>query len=291
MNAQVRVIAAGVVLTMAATLAGCAGGNAELSEFLLKPRAPVSGSDYRVLPPDVISIRSDQVPEINGVSQQIRPDGMINLPLLGEVYVAGNTPKDIEAVIRQAAGKYYQGLKDDQGNDIPGTVTVTVVGYNSQRIYVFGQVSRPGPQAWTGTNTLLDILANSQPTQMAWPERIRVVRGQAPKRGGYEPKDKSAEQPATETIPAADLGKENYRLWAQGQEVAETKSKVILVNMTDMIEKGDMSHNLLLQPDDVVFVEANPLAKVGLAIQQLLFPIRPAMETVGLPASAAAMVP
>lgn len=291
MNSSVRVIASGMLLALASALGGCAGGNAELSEFLMKPRAPVSGADYRVLPPDVISIRSDKVPEISGMGQQIRPDGMINLPLLGEIYVAGNTPKEIEAVIRQAAGKYYQGLTDDQGNGIPGTVTVTVASYNSQRIYVFGQVGSPGPQAWTGTNTLLDVLARSRPTPMAWPERIRVVRGQAPRRGGYEPKDKTSEEPAAEAIPAADLGKEHYRKWAQGQEVAESKSKVILVNMNDMIERGDMSHNILLQPDDVVFVEANPLAKVGLTIQQLLFPVRPAMETVGLPSSAAALIP
>jgi len=291
MNTHGRLIIAGLaMLLVASLLAGCGGvSNAKLEEFLMQPRAPVSGAEYRVLPPDVISIRSDKVPEINNVVQQVRPDGKVNLPLLGEIYVAGNTPREIEEVIRKEAGRYYRESKDAQGNDIPLPVTVTIANYNSQRIYVFGQVSRPGPQPWTGTNTLLDVLANSQPTTLAWAERIRVVRGQAPKRGGYAAKGAGA--PDAENIPAADLGKEHYRKWAQGAEVAEDRSRVIVVNMTDMIEKGDMSHNILLQPDDVVFVEANPLAKVGLAMQQLLFPIRPAMETVSLPASAAAAVP
>jgi protein involved in polysaccharide export with SLBB domain len=264
---------------LAAGLSGCGPTQADkLAEFLLQQRSPVSGVEYRVLPPDVISVRSQKVPEINGVSQQIRPDGMINLPLLGEVYVAGNTPGEIEEVLKQAALQYYTEVD----------ATVNVSAYRSQQIYVFGQVGRSGPQAWTGTNTLLDVLAVSQPTPLAWPERIRVIRGRAPRRGGYVPgKDTTDAEATEEEATSGDLGKDYYRRWAQGQEQRQDRAKVLIVNMNDMIKSGDMSHNILLQPDDVVFVEANPLAKVGLSIQQLLFPVRPAIETVGLPSSAA----
>jgi hypothetical protein len=50
-----------------------------------------------------------------------------------------------------------------------------------------------------------------------------------------------------------------------------------------------MSCNILRKPDDVIHVPPNPLAAVGLAIQQLLFPIQPAAETIYAPASAARM--
>jgi hypothetical protein len=58
------------------------------------------------------------------------------------------------------------------------------------------------------------------------------------------------------------------------------------VNMMHMIEKGDLSRNVLLKAGDVVYVPPNPLAAFGLAMQQLLFGIQPATSTIQLPASA-----
>ena len=57
-----------------------------------------------------------------------------------------------------------------------------------------------------------------------------------------------------------------------------------------MVESGDMSNNILLQPGDVIYVQPSPLAKVGLMIQNLLLPIRPAAEAVSAPARAATML-
>jgi protein involved in polysaccharide export with SLBB domain len=68
------------------------------------------------------------------------------------------------------------------------------------------------------------------------------------------------------------------------------ETQMLVINLNDMIRRGDMSHNVQLRPDDVVFVPANPLAKVGLTLQQLLFPIRPALETVRTPAAAGGAV-
>jgi polysaccharide biosynthesis/export protein len=268
------------LLVLVAPLAGCGASSAKLSEFLMKPRRAVAGHEYRVLPPDTISIRSIHVPEINGVAQQIRPDGKVNLPLLGEVYVAGNTPKEIEDILTARASQYYEKVD----------ATVTVAGYNSQKLYVFGQVSRPGPQAWTGTNTLLDVLSIAQPTTLAWPQKIRVVRGEAPRRGGYLPEEQRAA--AKQAVAPGDKeAAESYERWAKGQEQLGSDAKVIIVNMNDMIKDGDMSRNILLQPDDVVYVRANPLAAIGLTVQQLLFPVRPAMEAARMPASVTGMAP
>ena len=67
----------------------------------------------------------------------------------------------------------------------------------------------------------------------------------------------------------------------------KVEANVMRVNLMAMIKKGDMSKNVYLQPDDVIYVPANPLAAIGLAIQQLLLPIRPAAETISVPTSAA----
>ncbi len=233
----------------------------EVRAFLREPRMPVSGAEYRVYPPDVIAISSQQITEINGLQQQVRPDGKINLPLIGEVEVAGRTPREISSKICLAAGQYYEREKVD--------ATVQVVGYNSQKYYVFGQVAGPGPRAWTGCDTLLDALCTAQPTQLAWPQRIKLVRGRSPRKGGYLP------------IPK-DKKKEARRAFkAQGKNKAGAEE--LTVNLMAMIKNGDLSHNILLQPDDVIYVPPNPFAAVGLALRQVLFPVQPVLETVRVP--------
>ena len=46
-----------------------------------------------------------------------------------------------------------------------------------------------------------------------------------------------------------------------------------------MIQGGDSPANFMLANNDVIFVPTHPLAKVGLAIQKVLFPIRPLVST------------
>jgi hypothetical protein len=65
---------------------------------------------------------------------------------------------------------------------------------------------------------------------------------------------------------------------------------VVIVNLTKMMEKGNLSQNVLLKPNDVIYVPPNPLAAIGLAVQQLLLPIQPATQTIQSPASAVSAV-
>lgn len=225
-----------------------------LQAFLSQPRTPVVGMEYRVLPPDVLSFASPYVPEIDGLQQRIRPDGKINLPLLGEIFVAGCTAEEIAHKVAWAARRYYKRIR----------VTVFIDQYNSQKIYVWGEVAAKGAVPWTGADTLLDILARAQPTRLAWPERIRVIRAKQPTKGGYipVPKDERKTTATTNEFGAEEL----------------------TINLIAMIKSGDMSHNILLRPDDVIYVPPNPFAKVGLALETILFPIRPIVETIRAPA-------
>jgi len=245
-------------LVAAGVLGGCTYDHAAVNAFLQEPRQPVSGVEYRVYPPDALAIHSLHVPEINGIAQEVRPDGRINLPLLGEVAVAGKTPAEIEEALEAIARKYYEEVD----------ATVDVTGYNSQSFYVMGQVGRPGPMRWTGRDTLLDALARAQPTTLAWPERIVLVRAAEPQVGGQ----------------ASEGNSPRFTWKGERPNLDEKGRKKMLFNLNAMVKSGDLSRNVLLQPNDVIYVQPNPLAKVGLAIQNLLFPVRPAVETVGLPA-------
>ena len=284
------------------SLVGCGVNTERLKAFLQEPRSNVSGTEYRVLPPDVLQISSIKVPDINNFKVEIRPDGKINLPLLGEVTVAGNTPKEIETVLMAKSREFYEEVD----------ATVQVAEFKSQKIYVFGQVSRPGPLPWTGTDTVLDVLATVQPMPTAWPERIVVVRGRTPIRGGYLPPSKKigktdaqavkdlqpAAAPCEESVAKVEPkeGKEKItveeatKIAAEAAKAAEagdgSEAHVMKVNMMHMIEKGDLSQNVLLRAGDVVYVPPNPLAAFGLAMQQVLLGITPTTSMIQLPASA-----
>ena len=254
-----RMWAAVAILGVVAVLPGCYMSK-EVKAFLQEDRRPVSGVEYRTYPPDLLRITSLHVEEINRVSQRIRPDGKINLPLLGEFFVAGKTPAEIEKMLVASAKVFYE--KAD--------ATIEIVGYNSQNYYIFGQVSRPGPMAWTGRDTLLDALAKAQPNNLAWPERIKIVRGAEPQDGGR--------------YQAANVVSRYY--WAGVHAPEEGREpKEMTFNLMAMVEEGDLSNNIILMPNDVIYVQASPLAKVGLALQRLLFPINPAIQAVGVPAN------
>ncbi|MDY7009777.1 MAG: polysaccharide biosynthesis/export family protein [Planctomycetota bacterium] len=241
------------LLGLTVLMAGCYNAD-QVKAFLLKPRRPVSGLEYRVYPPDVISVGSLHVPEIQGISQRVRPDGKINLPLLGEISVAGKTPGQIEEDIKKAADDYYEQVD----------ATVQVVGYNSQRFYVFGQVSSPGPISWTGHDTLLDVLSMAQPTSLAWPERIIVVRASKPIYGGSTTRP-SVQYSMTGVHPP-DKDNPRYKM---------------TINLMAMVESGDLANNILLMPNDIIYVQPNPFARIALAIETFFSPIRAAGDGLG----------
>ena len=231
-------------------LAGCSQQSedpSQLQAFVQKHRSAVAGIPYKVYPPDVIGFSSKYVRELDNKIRKVRPDGKVNLPLVGDIFVAGKTVQEIGYDVASRARRYYKRVD----------ITVYMVKYNSQKIYVFGQVYRPGPLAWTGSDTVLEVLARVQPTLLAYPEKIKIIRAHVPRRGGYLPENLD-------------------NLKASG-------AKELTVNMKEMVEKGDMSHNILLRPGDIVFVPPNPYAKVGLALKQVLFPVKPVLESARVP--------
>lgn len=218
---------------LVAALGGCNSTYTDYSAFVSSPGPVVSAEEYRMAPPDVIKITSKRVREINNHREQIRSDGMITLPLLGDFYVAGRTAGDVSAELSQWARQYYEDAE----------VTVRVVGYNSKKIYVFGEVSAPGPYSYHGANTILRTLARAQPSRLADPNRIQILR---PGRNG-------------EMI---------HRM---------------TISLNRMVREGDVSLDTVLEEGDIIFVPANTLATLGLGLQQLLLPITPAASVASGP--------
>lgn len=96
----------------------------------------------------------------------VRPDGMISLPLLGDVKAAGLTPTQLGDSIAEKLKKYVTEPH----------VTVVVTQMNSQRIYVMGEVLHTGPMNLFPDMTVLQALAAAGFTQFANTKGIYVLR-------------------------------------------------------------------------------------------------------------------
>ena len=104
---------------------------------------------YRIGPFDVLDISVFQVPELTK-SVQVADSGTINLPLVGEVRVAGKTPSEVERDLTSKLGADY--LQNPQ-------VSVYVKEYNSQSVTVSGAVKKPGVYPIKGKTSLLQAVA------------------------------------------------------------------------------------------------------------------------------------
>ena len=62
--------------------------------------APVDPKTYVIGPEDILAVRVWREPELSG-AVQVRPDGKITLPLVGEMQAAGETPEGLKTKSRR----------------------------------------------------------------------------------------------------------------------------------------------------------------------------------------------
>ena len=178
---------------------------------------------YKVGPPDELQVEVRDNRDLN-TRVTVRPDGYITLPLLEDIYVADLTPMEISEKLDTEFEHY---LKDVQ-------TTVTVVGFNSKKVYVFGEVGLPGPQQFTGDMTVVEAIARAKSTTTrAATSSVRLVR------------------------PDPDGGE-----------------KVFRINLNDITIEGQSLANLQLNQDDIVYVPPTTLAKIGYALDSVMWPLR-----------------
>ena len=115
-----------------------------------KPQAAQAPTppDYRLVTGDKLRVEVYKDQQLSQ-SLQIRPDGKITLPLLGDIPAAGKTPTELRDSITNALREYITNP----------VVTVIVVEATPATIYVMGEVGRPGPQPMAGQMSILQALA------------------------------------------------------------------------------------------------------------------------------------
>jgi polysaccharide export outer membrane protein len=116
--------------------------------------APVQGTavpaDYLIGPDDVLQVVFWQEKDLSA-EVVVRPDGKISLPLINEVQASGTTPAQLRTTIMQAASRFVTDP----------SLTIFVKTINSRKVFVMGQVNKPGPYPLNDSMTVLQMLATA----------------------------------------------------------------------------------------------------------------------------------
>jgi polysaccharide biosynthesis/export protein len=127
----------------------------------------VTPDDYVIGAEDVIAVLFWREPEMSG-DLTVRPDGKITLPLIGELVAVGHTPDALRAEIQKASTKY---LAD-------ANVTVVVRQINSRRVFITGQVTKPGAFPLSSLRTVMQLIALAGGlNEYADGDHITIMRG------------------------------------------------------------------------------------------------------------------
>ncbi len=121
---------------------------------------------YVIGPEDVLSIVFWGEKELS-TEVVVRPDGKISLPLIKDVQAAGYTPEQLTDIVAKAATKYVA-----QPN-----ATVIVKEINSRKVFIVGQVAKPGSFPLVGDLSVLQLIAQAGDVlEYAKPKDIVIVR-------------------------------------------------------------------------------------------------------------------
>lgn len=132
-----------------------------------RPAIPATADpSYTIGPEDVINIAVWKEPDFTA-TVPVRPDGKISLQLIGDVQAAGKTPSILADDLTTLLKKYIAEPR----------VTVMVTTINSRRVFLLGEITKPGPIVITAGMTVLQaIAAAGGPTVYANSKKIYVLR-------------------------------------------------------------------------------------------------------------------
>ena len=127
---------------------------------------PVDSDSYIIGPEDVLDIYVWKETDLSR-KVPVRLDGKISIPLVGEIQAAGSTPLQLKERLI---------LKFKDYVEVPN-VTVTVMEANSFKVYVSGQVTKPGVFTLRSETTIAQIIPMAGGfTEWANQRKILVLR-------------------------------------------------------------------------------------------------------------------
>lgn len=182
---------------------------------------PASAPDYVVGAQDVLLITSYDQPDLTG-KFAVETDGTFTFPMLGRVAVSGMTLREIEALLRKQLV--------DAGLFLSPQLTVAIVDYRSQKIFIVGEVRTPGAYPMSGGMRLVEALARAGSTLPTASGEAVIMHAAS---GSYVV---GALDPCVEADAEEEAGAGRRR-----------------INLRDL-ENGVASQNIALRDGDTIFV-------------------------------------
>jgi polysaccharide export outer membrane protein len=112
------------------------------------PPGAVVPADYVIGPEDVLTIVFWREKDLSS-DVIVRPDGRISLPVLQDVNAAGLTPEQLRDSLTKTAERFIEDPN----------VTVVVKEINSRRVFITGQVAKPGPYNLNAPTTIVQLIS------------------------------------------------------------------------------------------------------------------------------------
>lgn len=107
-------------------------------------------ADYTLRAGDELSIVVAQQAEADTTSKEyiIRPDGKVSIPFVGEIDATGMTVSQFTDTVEKGLSRYI----------VNPDVTVNIVKLGSVRVYVFGEINKPGVYELTKSHRVIDAI-------------------------------------------------------------------------------------------------------------------------------------
>lgn len=167
-----RVVRFVLILLLAILAGACARGGGH-PVAMSEDHGEVEQAAYRIGADDLLDVSVWQNPDLS-VGVPVRPDGMISVPLIGDVRAGGQTPEEVAATIEERLREYVREPR----------VTVIVTELRSHefisRVRVTGAVGTPRSIPYRQGMTVLDaVLEAGGITEFAAADRTRLYRRSA----------------------------------------------------------------------------------------------------------------
>lgn len=175
--------------------------------------------EYKINVGDKLDIKFFYNPELNE-QVEVRPDGRISLQLVQEITVANRTAAEVTQELKT---KYSSDLSNPE-------LTVIVRSFNAHKIYVDGEVNKPGVMGLVGPMTAMQAIAQASGLK---------------------------ETARTNEIVVIRKGKD-------GQSMA------IPINLEAVTSGSDMKQDISLAPYDLVFVPKSDIAMTNKWVDQYI---------------------
>lgn len=201
--------------------------------LLYCPLTPIGvrGSEYEIGPGDTISIQVLGQSDMTG-DFRVDAEGLLNFPILGKVKASGHSIADLERKLTTLLADGY--LRRPQ-------VSVSIKEYASQKVFVTGEVLKPGPYALKVDRSLLALLSDVGGLGPNVGHEIVVIRPPVGAAANPLPVASGDPLPPADGLPAG-----------AGLPFDVAGAELFRISLQEL-QSGNPERNILLQPGDTIY--------------------------------------